>query len=280
MLGHKIVQVLREQFEVWATIRGEFSDAVQYSFLEKEQTVQQVEVSDLESVVMAIEKSRPDVVINSVGIIKQLPDSKNVVMSLAINSIFPQQLAKLSEKYRFRLITISTDCVFNGVKGNYSEDDVPDAIDLYGQSKRWGEIMEGNCLTLRTSIIGHELDTSHGLLEWFLSNRGGKVKGFSNAIYSGFPTVVFADIIGDLIESHPGLSGLYNVSSDPINKYELLKLINSEYAAGIEIKPDPEFRIDRSLNSGGFRTETGFEPMSWPEMVRLMRKDSAVYGIK
>jgi dTDP-4-dehydrorhamnose reductase len=140
--------------------------------------------------------------------------------------------------------------------------------------------MEGNCLTLRTSIIGHELDTTHGLLEWFLSNRGGKVKGFSNAIYSGFPTVVFADIIGDLIESHPALSGLYNVSSDPINKYELLKLINSEYAAGVEIKPDPEFRIDRSLNSGGFRTETGFEPMSWPEMVRLMRKDSAVYGIK
>lgn len=278
MLGHKLVQVLREHFEVWATIRGAFSE--HYRIFEKERTVENVEVTDHESAVTAIERSRPDVVINAVGVIKQLPDSKNVITTLSINSIFPQQLANLSEKYGYRLITIGTDCVFSGSKGNYTENDTADAVDLYGQSKRWGEVYGKNCLTLRTSIIGHELGTAHSLLEWFLSNRGAKVKGFSQAIYSGFPTVVFADIIRDLIVSQPSLNGLFHVSSEPINKYELLRLINAEYDAGIEIEPDSEFKIDRSLNSEKFRAETGFEPLSWPKMVRLMREDSTVYGIK
>lgn len=278
MLGHKLVQVLREHFEVWATIRGAFSE--HYRIFEKERTVENVEVTDHESAVTAIERSQPDVVINAVGVIKQLPDSKNVITTLSINSIFPQQLANLSEKYGYRLITIGTDCVFSGSKGNYTENDTADAVDLYGQSKRWGEVYGKNCLTLRTSIIGHELGTAHSLLEWFLSNRGAKVKGFSQAIYSGFPTVVFADIIRDLIVSQPSLNGLFHVSSDPISKYELLRLIDAEYDAGIEIEPDSEFKIDRSLNSERFRSETGFSPLTWPEMVRLMKEDSAVYGRK
>jgi dTDP-4-dehydrorhamnose reductase len=280
MLGHKLVQKLGRRFEVSATCRGAFGLRNLENIFSEAQIIENIDVTDNSSVLEAVKKVVPDVVINAAGVIKQLPVSKDVTTSLLVNSIFPQFLAGLAENHDFRLITISTDCVFDGVKGNYTEADVPNARDLYGQSKRWGEVSAPNCLTIRTSIIGHELSTHHSLVDWFLSNRGGSVKGFTNAIFSGFPTAVFADIIGDLIESYPALTGLYNVSSEQINKYELLSLINSEYEAGIEIEPDSEFRIDRSLNSERFRIETDFKPMPWPEMVRSMKEDAAVYGIK
>jgi len=121
------------------------------------------------------------------------------------------------------------------------------------------------------------LQTSHSLVEWFLSNRGKKVKGFVNAIYSGFPTIVLADIIADLIENRKDLSGLYHVSAAPINKYELLKLVNDAYDAQVEIEPMEDFRIDRSLDSTKFRRETGFVPPDWHEMLKKMAEDPTPY---
>jgi dTDP-4-dehydrorhamnose reductase len=217
------------------------------------------------------------VIINAVGIIKQLPSSKNVVKTLSINSIFPHKLVEVADRYSAKLIQISTDCVFDGEKGNYTEEDVSNATDVYGKSKNLGEIVGANCLTLRTSIIGRELQTSHSLVEWFLSSRGKKIKGFSNAIYSGFPTIVLADIIADLIHNHKDLAGLYHVSSEPINKLELLKLLNKAYRAEVEIKPFDDFRIDRSLDSSKFRQETGFSPASWEKMIERMANDPTPY---
>jgi dTDP-4-dehydrorhamnose reductase len=239
--------------------------------------ISSVSIEDHAVVRESIEIVRPDVVINAVGIIKQLPDSKNVITTLTVNSIFPHRLAELSAEFGFRLITLSTDCVFSGSQGNYSEDDTPDATDLYGKSKNLGEVTAENCLTLRTSIIGHELGTSHSLVDWFLSNRGGKVNGYANAIYSGFPTVVFAGIIDNLIRHQRELFGLYHVSSDPIGKYDLLRLIDERYGSHIEIERFEDFRIDRSLDSTRFRNETGFSPLSWPEMIDLMAADAQIY---
>lgn len=194
-----------------------------------------------------------------------------------LNAIFPHRLAEIAGITGARLINISTDCVFDGKKGNYNEEDLPDATDVYGKSKNLGEVTGNNCLTLRTSIIGRELQTNHSLVEWFLSNRGKKVKGFVNAVYSGFPTIVLADIIAALIENHKNLSGLYHVSSEPINKYELLRLINEAYQAGVEIEPFDDFRIDRSLDSTKFRKETGIFPADWPEMIKRMADDKTPY---
>lgn len=277
MLGHKVVQKFRGKFDVWATVRGRAADLSDFGFLEPEKIIETVVVDDVDSVRRAIEAVRPDVVINAVGIIKQLPSSKDVIKTLEINSIFPNRLAELSREYGFRLICISTDCVFNGETGNYSEESVPDAYDLYGKSKNLGEVTSENCLTLRTSIIGRELGTSHSLVDWFLSNEGGSVKGFVNAIYSGFPTIVFADIIASLITDHPELRGLYHISSEPINKFDLLHLINKHYGANIEIEAFEDFRIDRSLDSTRYRKETGFEPLGWEEMIRLMAADPTPY---
>lgn len=277
MLGHKLVQQYRDKFDTWTTIRGRISDYSGYDFLRSERTIEAVDVENAKAVRDAIEAAAPDVVINAVGIIKQLPSAHDVIRTLEINSIFPNRLAELGREFGFRLICISTDCVFSGEKGGYAEDSVPDAYDLYGKSKNLGEVVSENCLTLRTSIIGRELGTSHSLVDWFLSNRGGKVKGFVNAIYSGFPTIVFADIIATLIEEHPNLHGLYHVSSEPIGKFDLLGLVKKHYGADIEIEPETDFKIDRSLDSTRFRRETGFRPLDWEEMVRRMAADPTPY---
>jgi len=278
MLGHKLIQVLQENFEVFGTIRGEFGEVERrFGAFQKDKIITGVSAEKPDTLRQAIGQVKPDVVINAIGIIKQIPDSKDVITTLTANSIFPHRLAELSSEFGFRLITVSTDCVFSGSRGNYTELDVPDAIDLYGKSKNLGEVIADNCLTLRTSIIGHELSSLHSLVDWFLSNRGGKVKGYVNAIYSGFPTIVFAGIIDSLIRDHPGLTGLYHVSSDPINKYDLLMLINSAYSAGVDIEPFEDFKIDRSLDSTQFKEATGFKSKGWHEMVEIMAGDAKIY---
>ena len=239
--------------------------------------LENVDVSDLDSSRAAIEKIKPDVVINAVGVVKQRPESEDVIKTLSINSLFPQRLAELSREYNFRLITVSTDCVFSGDKGNYSEDDLADARDLYGISKLLGEVKDDNCLTIRTSIIGRELASAHSLVEWFLSNRGNAVKGYLNAIYSGFPTIVLAEIISDIITNHAGLNGVYHVSSDPINKFDLLGLLNKYYQADVVIEPFEDFVIDRSLDSSAFRKATGFSPLGWEHMIEQMASDPTPY---
>jgi dTDP-4-dehydrorhamnose reductase len=277
MLGHKLIQVLASDADVWGTLRRDFGEFAGLGILEQQRCIENVDAADEASVRQAIERAEPDIVLNAIGVVKQLPTSKDVITALTINSIFPHRLAQLSDEFGFRLITISSDCVFSGRKGNYTESDVPDAVDLYGKSKNLGEIDYGRSLTLRTSIIGRELSTSHSLVEWFLSNEGGSVKGFRQAIYSGFPTIVIAGLIKDLIFKYPNLKGLYHVSSDPIDKFELLKLLKMYYKANIEIDPSDELRIDRSLDSSRFRTETGLEPAGWPEMIERMTADPTPY---
>jgi dTDP-4-dehydrorhamnose reductase len=277
MLGHKLVQAWKSKFDVWVTLKSDFKNYEKYGFYEQTKTLTGIDAENFASVLEALEKAQPDIIFNAVGVIKQLPSSKDVVKTLTVNSIFPHRLSEAAAKFNARLINISTDCVFDGARGNYNEEDLSNATDLYGKSKNLGEVTGENCLTLRTSIIGRELNTAHSLVEWFLSHRGKKVKGYLNAIYTGFPTVVMAGIIGNLIEHHEDLSGLYHISSEPINKYDLLKLINEAYDADIEIEPFDDFRIDRSLDSTKIRKLTGFQPASWEEMIREMANDPTPY---
>ncbi len=278
MLGHKLVQVLQKQFDVWTTFRGSSTEFDKFGFYDSEKVVANIDVENFEVVRDAVFNLEPNVVINAIGIIKQTPTSNDVVKTLKINSIFPHQLAELTKKAGARLITVSTDCVFDGRKGNYKEEDISDAADLYGKSKNLGEISAPHCLTLRTSIIGRELQTAHSLVEWFLSSKGRKIRGFTNAVFSGFTTIVLAEIISDLIENHSNLHGLYHVSSEPISKFDLLCLLKKFYALPIEIEPDGDFKIDRSLNSERFRSETGFVPDEWSTMIGRMTADSTPYA--
>ena len=277
MLGHKLVQVLQNRFDVWTTLRSEFSRYGYLGLFNFEKTFDLMDVSAFEKFEERLNKLKPEVVINAAGIVKQIPSSKDIINTLTVNSIFPQKLAQAAKHLKFRLMTISTDCVFDGKKGNYKEEDIPNAVDLYGKSKNLGEVVEENCLTLRTSIIGREIETSHSLIEWLISNRGGRIKGFKKAIYSGFPTVILAEIIGDIIKNYPDLQGLYHLSSEPINKFELLSLVNEAYQLGISIETDENFEIDRSLDSSRLRQELGFKPRKWEDMIKIMAEDATPY---
>jgi len=277
MLGHKLLSVLRPEFDVFVTVRDFFKKYEEFDLFSRDRTFDNLELMRAEPLCSVVRELDPAVVINAAGIIKNVPASSNAVETITINSILPHRLAMLSNDLGFRLISIGTDCVFNGAKGHYREDETPDARDMYGKSKALGEVTDINCLTLRTSIIGRELGTRRGLLEWFLGNRNGSVDGYANAIFSGFPTVVFSQIIKDILLNHADLVGLYHVSSDPISKLELLELINVRFATNVNIKNCEDHQINRSLNSDRFRQKTGFQPLPWPEMIEILAVDSAGY---
>lgn len=277
MLGHKLWQLYRDRFDTWVTLRSTYRNYAGYNLFDPQRTLGGIDAFDFDAVVRVMAQVRPEVAINCIGIIKQLPTAKDPIVSLTLNSLFPHRLANLCQAAGARLIHISTDCVFSGRKGMYTEDDISDAEDLYGRTKFLGEVGGMGCLTLRTSIIGREISTSSGLVEWFLANRGGHVRGYTQAIYSGFTTLALARIIGDVLEQQPDLNGVYQVSSEPINKYDLLCQLRDAYNLPIEIEPYAEVQIDRSLDSRRFRTSTGFVPPSWPEMIRELAADPTPY---
>ena len=230
---------------------------------------QGINVEDFDSVIKVFDSVMPEIVINCVGIIKQLPESYDPLVAIPINSLLPHRLAKLCISRNIRLIHMSTDCIFSGNKGGYHENDFPDANDLYGRSKFLGEVDYLGCVTLRTSIIGHELTTTNSIINWFLSQEGS-VKGYKNAIFSGLPTNEMAKVIRDHVIPNPSLKGLYHVSADPISKFDLLQLVSDVYGKIIEIIPDNLVKIDRSLNSEKFCKATGFKPKPWPQLIKEM----------
>lgn len=274
MLGHTLFTRLseRDNPDVYATARN--TERLSRWFMPELLTKIRggVDADNFDSVQRALTEVKPDVVINCIGIIKQLPIAKDPLISITINSLFPHQLAQACKAVGARMIHISTDCVFSGDKGNYTEKDLPDANDLYGRTKLLGEVDYSHCVTLRTSIIGHELKGRYGLIEWFLAQEG-RVRGFTKAIYSGFPTVEMARIIADYVIPNTDLKGLYHVSSEPISKYDLLKLVAERYGKKIEIEPFADFVLDRSLRSDRFRETTGYRPPSWPELVDKMYRE-------
>lgn len=278
MLGHKLVQVLSSSMDVFTTLHHGAEIYKPFGILDPRKTVEELDILDLESLTHVIRKVRPQVIVNAVGLIKQMVGPEDVVGTLQINSIFPHELAKVAENFNCRVISISTDCVFDGARGNYREDDPLTATDLYGISKRFGELGGEGCLTIRTSMFGRELTGKRSLLEWFLSKKGEAVKGYTTAIFSGLPTVALAELIGKIIIDHPGMSGVYHVSGEPISKYDLLNLFNEAFDAGVLIEPSDDVRIDRSLDSSKFRAETGigFPPMG--ELVGRVASDSTPYN--
>ena len=278
MLGHKLLQRLRCVCDVAGTIRSGAADAELEGVLRDVKLYPNVDVWRLQSIDEAIDDWRADVVVNCVGIIKQIKTASAPVESIAVNALFPHQLAQLTAAHTSRLIHISTDCVFSGARGNYTEDDPPDPIDLYGRTKWLGEVVAPRALTLRTSIIGQELRGHYGLIDWFLTQRGGRAKGYANARYSGLTTLVFANVVSDIIRSHPDLHGLWHVSGDPTNKFDLLQIVNRVYGLGVDLVRENGFVCDRSLDSTRFRQHTGWRPPSWDDMIVGMHAETLQYA--
>lgn len=277
MLGHKLYQRFSSEFDVFTSVRSDLASISRYGLFNSKTVFPNVDITDPTAVRRVIEIVRPETVVNCVGVVKQNPTLADKIRTLTINSIFPNQLAQLTAECGFRLITISTDCVFDGKRGMSSESDEANARDLYGMSKLLGEVTEGRALTIRTSIIGRELSTSHSIVEWFLSHRDRTVGGYTKAVYSGFPTIELADTIANLIKNFPDLNGLFHIASDPISKFDLLSLVNKHFNAGVTIEPSEAVVIDRSLDASRFNALTGFKPLDWESMIARMAADPTPY---
>ncbi|RHX91210.1 NAD(P)-dependent oxidoreductase [Leptospira yasudae] len=278
MLGNAAFRILSEnsEFQVRGTIRsGEYLRF--FTKTESERIISNVDVLNDDELIRLFSNVRPDVVVNCVGIIKQQKLAKDPLAVLPINSLLPHRLSNLCKLIGARLILTSTDCVFDGKKGNYTETDIPDADDLYGRSKLIGEIGDqSHVFTIRTSIIGHELNSNYSLVDWFLSQEG-EVKGYKKAIFSGFPSIEIAEIIKNVIIPNSKLHGLYHISSNPISKFDLLALVGEIYGRNNKISESEEVIVNRSLDSTKFKKETSYEPLPWRELILLMKKYKEQY---
>jgi dTDP-4-dehydrorhamnose reductase len=272
MLGNAMLRLLARSpdlHHVAGTVRSETA-ARQVPADLRAHLITGVEAENTDSLARAFAQARPDVVVNCIGLIKQLADADDPLQALPINAMLPHRLSRLCALAGARLVHVSTDCVFAGTRGSYRETDVRDATDLYGRSKALGEIdAVPHAITLRTSIIGHELNGANGLVGWFLS-RSGTVKGYRKAIFSGLPTVELARVVRDFVLPDPSLSGLYNVAAAPISKHDLLVLVKQHYGHDVEIVPDDGVVIDRSLDGTRFQEATRYVAPAWPALVAAM----------
>ena len=280
MLGHKVFQMLAARYsKTKGTIMGALADPFYSSIplFDPGRVIERVNVIDFASLRKTLAKEKPDFIVNCVGIVKQREEASSAIPSITINSLLPHLLAEWVVAWGGRLIHFSTDCVFSGKKGNYTEDDPSDATDLYGKSKYLGEVVVSNALTLRTSIIGRELTHFKSLLEWFLAQQGIKVKGFRRVIYSGVTTNYMSEVVSKIIAEHRELTGLYQVTAPAITKHDLLCRLREAYDLDIEIVPDDSEVSDRSMKGGRFLKATGFQEPTWDYLIKQLFEDKTPY---
>lgn len=270
MFGHQVFKHLKPRHNVKVTLRNEPNAYQDFTIFDADNAIFGIDVRNFERVIEAF-AFQPEVVINAIGVIKQQKAAKAFLPCIEINSLFPHKLAMLCKAVGARLIHLSTDCVFSGEKGKYTETDRPDANDLYGRSKLLGEVEESHCLTLRTSIIGWELLRKKSLMEWFVA-QNSQVDGYHNAIFSGFTTIELSKIVERCVTQFSHKSGIYHVSADPISKYDLLSIVKRKLNLKISIREQFDFHCNRSLNSSRFREEFCYQAPTWEEMIEELCK--------
>ena len=273
MLGHTLWERLSLRFpDTYTTIRKGIRDYGDDRLYGSDRVIDHIDVMDFRMLEGALRGVRPDVILNCIGITKRREEPQNPISSIILNAMLPHKLAKMAADLNAKLIHFSTDCVFDGRTGRYSDDAPTNATDLYGRTKALGEVTGNSVLTLRSSFIGKELREGTELLEWFLSQKNA-VRGFKNAIYTGLTALELCRVIEKLLLDYPDASGLYNVSSEPINKFDLLRLIGEKMHRRVEIIPDESFHCDRSLDSARFRRDFGYTPPTWTKMMEELSQE-------
>lgn len=280
MIGHRVWASLSQLgHDVYALCRSDLKDDMHtLPGIDWSKCWTGIDVTDLSLLEGKIREIKPEIVINCVGIVKQNPLSKDPLTTIHLNALLPHQIAKVCGDNGARMIQMSTDCVFQGDKGNYQESDNTDATDLYGKSKALGEVVDQeHVLTIRTSTIGLEIHPHGGLIEWLVSQKNKEIKGFSEAIYSGFPTHTYAKILNEFVLPNHSLHGVIHISSQPINKYDLLKMTNEIFDLGIRINKEDSFVMKRGLDSSLFRKKTGAPLFKWADIIHDLKHDLDFY---
>ena len=236
MAGHIMAEVLdtTEEYEVFGVARqeGKYIDEI-------------LDVTDFKALEDYIKSVQPDYIINCIGALVS-QSKEDVPTAILLNSYLPHFLSKLGNTYNYKLIHISTDCVFSGKEGQYTETSFRDGDDNYARSKALGEVINDKDLTIRTSIIGPELKTSGtGLLDWFLKQEG-TINGYTYAYWSGVTTLELAKTTLAFLEQ--GTTGLYQLCpTEKISKFELLKLFAKVWEKEITVIPFDDYHVDKSL---------------------------------
>ena len=277
MLGHRLWRELDGRMDAYVAIRRPYSDYASLGWFDERRVIDRVDAATDADVDRAFSIARPDVVLNAVGVVKQHRDVDNAAATVAVNALLPHRLAARCAAVGARLIHISTDCVFSGARGNYAEGDVPDATDLYGRSKLLGEVDHDVCLTVRTSMVGREIGSARGLVEWFLSRRGQTVPGFTRARFSGLTTLELSRVLADIAARHRDLRGVWHVAGEPIAKFDLLSIVNDTFGLGTTLEADESFVCDRTLDASRFMNATGYRPPTWAMMVAELAADPTPY---
>ena len=278
MLGHMAVRTLSQEHSVVGTTRAHPEPKSALArFLPIEDWIGGVDVRQEHQLLSLMEKVKPDVVLNCVGLVKQKMDALSYQESIEINSLLPHRLARLCDVNDVKLIQISTDCVFGcgpGVKSQFTE---PDASDLYGKTKFLGEVTYGSALTLRTSIVGRQLSGEESFFEWVLSQRKRKVKGYQRALYTGLTTMELTRIISKIISEKTQLVGLWQIASPAISKYDLIDRLNKMLNLGITLVPDNDFICDRRLDGAPFESHAQIQVSNWENMLTEFVTDQKNY---
>lgn len=276
MLGHKVYQTFydNDHFITWGTATSIAEIEELFPSHYKKNIIQGIYADKIESVKKEIFCKKPKVVINCIGIIKQKKQIENIKRAIVINSLFPHQLADICDKISAKLITISTDSVFDMQKKQYYiEEDTPACSNVYNMSKFLGEVNYGNHLTIRTSIIGHEIMSNLCLVDWFLNTNKKNIEGYKNVIFSGLTTLELSKILVNKIVRQKKMHGVYHLSTNPISKLELLKLIKKYYNKQINIIPNESIKINRTLNSDTLRKKIKYLPPNWESQIKEMHAD-------
>ena len=270
LLGSTILKYFSEhtKLKCFGIVRKN-SDKKKLEFIKKIKLFK-VDYENKNHVSKVFAKVKPHLIINCIGVVKQIVKDNKISEIIKVNSYLPHHLSELANKHKkVRFIHFSTDCVFSGLEGNYKENDFTDANDIYGKSKILGELSISNFLTLRTSIIGHELKTNYSLLDWFLAQKT-VVKGYKNAVFSGLTALEISKVLNKYVIPNKNLRGVYHLSGKSINKYDLLEIIKRVYKKDIKIMIDKKTKINRSLNSNLFQKVTGYKPKDWTKLIEEM----------
>jgi dTDP-4-dehydrorhamnose reductase len=279
MLGHMLIRVLSPRHRVIGTTSSQYkAESPLAKLLDRESWIGGIDVRSLNQVDELVREIQPDVVINCVGVIKQKMESSNITDAITINSLFPHHLANLCQSQNSRLIHFSTDCVFEGTPGMKMVSDTPNATDLYGTTKRLGEVDYGDSITIRSSTVGAQIVGTESLFQWAISQKGKKIKGFTGALYSGLTTMTMSKVILEIVDNFPQLSGIQQIASEAITKHDLLRKLNAALGLNLDICPDNTIIYDRTLDGSEFVEQTGIRIPTWDEMIIEFAGDQAFYS--
>jgi|688.fasta_scaffold317571_2 dTDP-4-dehydrorhamnose reductase len=275
MIGHKMYQIISKvNLDTWVTLRNNLNSYSYSKFYNSEKVIESIDLTNFQNLFNQLNTINPDVIINACGITIRRGVNQLKSKSIILNSALPHFLNEWVTSNNKRLIHFSTDCVFSGKKGDYEDNDIKDATDIYGLTKSMGEVIDSTfTITLRGSMIGRELENKTELFEWFLKQHNTTINGFSEVIYSGITSVKMADIVLNIIYNFPNLSGLFNVSSKAISKFDLLTLCNDYFKVDAFIKNDNSYSSNKNLISNKLFNELNMVQPAWNDLIKQLKQD-------